>query len=153
MLLSSVHRLDWMLRIAWQQSDLVWSIGVYPAATPACRAGFPLLAQEWHISSFIVSMSESIYSSSEGQGRSLSVTSLTSVEESSPLLATLSSDGIKSYGSSDGGTRTSRSERLSTSQLLWIMSSVWIGTLLAGLGEQCLPNTAVTFAVSARDDL
>ncbi len=153
MLLSSLHRLVWMLRNSWQQCDLVWSVGVYPAAAPACRAGFSLLAQEWHVSSFIVSMSESIYSSSEGQGRLLSVASLTSVEESSPLLAILPSDGIKSYDSSDGGARTSQSERLSTIQLLWIMSSVWIGTLLAGLGEQCLPNTAVAFAVSARDEL
>lgn len=102
-------------------------------------------------------MSESISSSSARHSRLPSVASSSaSIEESSPLLTTPSVDvpidGSKSYGSDDLGTTAPQSERLSTSKLLWIMISVWIGTFLAGLGEQCLRNTTVALAVSARND-
>ena len=97
-------------------------------------------------------MSESTSSSSARQSRLSSVTSLRSVEESSPLLATLSNNGSKSYVSVDQGTKTAQSERLSTSKVLWVMSSVWIGTALAGLGEQRWRNTVIALAVSARDE-
>ena len=90
-------------------------------------------------------MSESISSSSV-------TSSSASVEESNPLLTTPTIDGSRSYGSDDVGTTPPQSERLSTSKLLWIMISVWIGTFLAGLGEHCLRNTAVALAVSARDN-
>lgn len=98
-------------------------------------------------------MSESGSSSSGRQSRVLSVSSLTSIEESSPLLATLSNDGFKSYGSGSGATEAANSEQLSTSKLLWIMLSVWIGTLLSGLGEYCLHHTPVASAVNPGDDL
>ena len=97
-------------------------------------------------------MSESTSSSSTRQSRLSSVTSLRSVEESSPLLATLSNDGLKSHGSVGAGTKTAQSERLSTTEKLCIMSSVWIGSFLAGLGEQCWRNTVVALAVSATDE-
>ena len=80
-------------------------------------------------------MSDSSSSRSGRQSRAPSVSSLTSVEESSPLLHTLSKDSFKSYGCGDAVRETADSKQLSTSQLLWIMSSIWIGTLLAGLGE------------------
>ena len=97
-------------------------------------------------------MSESTPSSSARQSRLPSVTSLRSVEESSPLLATLSNDGLKSYASVGAGTKTTESERVSTGKVLWIMSSFWMGTFMAGLGEQCWCNTFVALADSTRDE-
>ena len=96
-------------------------------------------------------MSQSISLSSARQGRLPAVTSIRSVVESSPLLSTPSNDGLKIYATVNQGTRTTHSERFSTSLVLWIMCSVWIGTFLAGLGEQRRRDIVVAFAVSSRD--
>ena len=96
---------------------------------------FPLLALPIYPTSTAVSMSES---NSSLHSPLLSHSSLTSLGESSPLLPALSNDGIRSYGTNDASIETTNSKQVSTSTLLWIMSSAWIGTLLSGLGKQCL---------------
>ncbi|KAL2037211.1 hypothetical protein N7G274_010074 [Stereocaulon virgatum] len=117
-------------------SDLKWLL--VPTCQPLLRAALVLPSNPYHTISlpYNVDMSDSSSSSSGRQSRAPSVSSLTSVEESSPLLRTLSKDSFKSYGSGNAVRGMADSKQLSTSQLLWVMSSVWIGTLLAGLGEQ-----------------
>ena len=73
-------------------------------------------------------------SSFEVQSPVLSASSLTSLEECSPLLPTISHHEAKSYTFEDNAPAKPHTEPLDTKKLLWIMSSVWIGTFCAGLG-------------------
>ena len=68
----------------------------------------------------------------------LSASSLTSLEECSPLLSTISHYESKSYTFEDSVPSEPPTEQLDARKLLWIMSSVWIGTFCAGLGESYL---------------
>ena len=74
-------------------------------------------------------------SSSEVHSPVLSASSLTSLEECSPLLSTISHHEVKSYTIEDSVPAKTHTEQLDARKLLWIMSSVWIGTFCAGLGE------------------
>ena len=59
-----------------------------------------------------------------------------SVDEYSPLLQKPSYDGIRNpYTDNDEVIRKSKREGLDSTSLFWIMSSIWIGTFTAGLGE------------------
>ena len=73
-------------------------------------------------------------SSSEVHSPVLSASSLTSLEECSPLLATIPHHEYKSYTFEDSVPAKPHTEQLDARKLLWIMSSVWIGTFCAGLG-------------------
>ncbi len=77
-------------------------------------------------------------SSSQVQSPVLSVSSLTSLDECSPLLSTVSHHEFKSYALEGSIPAKPHTEQVGARKLLWIMSSVWIGTFCAGLGESYL---------------
>ena len=79
--------------------------------------------------------SSSSESSSQVQSPVLSSSSSTSLDECSPLLSPLSQNEFKSYTYEDSVAAKPHTEELDARNLLWIMSSVWIGTFCAGLGE------------------
>ena len=87
-------------------------------------------------------------SSSQVQSPLLSVSSSTSLDECSPLLSTLSHHEFKSYTLEDRVLAQPHAEQVDARRLLWIMSSVWIGTFCAGLGESYLIITTNGFGRS-----
>ena len=58
-----------------------------------------------------------------------------SFDEYSPLLQKTSHHDFADLPSDREPTQAAKDKQLSTSSLLWIMTSVWIGTFLAGLGK------------------
>ena len=80
----------------------------------------------------------------------LSASSLTSFEECSPLLSTTSHHETKSYTFEDSLPAKPHTEQLDARNLLWIMSSVWIGTFCAGLGESYLSTAAMASEEAGR---
>lgn len=55
-------------------------------------------------------------------------------DEESPLLVKPAINGAEGQYRDSTNTRISEDGRLSKAKVLWIMSSVWIGTFVAGLG-------------------
>lgn len=94
--------------------------------------------------------SSSSKSSSQVHSPVLSVSSLTSLDESSPLLSTTSQHEVKSYTFEDAVPAKLHTEQLDSRNLLWIMSSVWIGTFCAGLGESYLITAAMALGEAGR---
>ena len=89
-------------------------------------------------------------SSFEVQSPVLSASSLTSLEECSPLLPTISHHESKSYTFEDSVPAKPHTEPLDAKKLLWIMSSVWIGTFCAGLGGSHLITAAMALEEGGR---
>lgn len=54
-------------------------------------------------------------------------------DEESPLLTKHSTNGSMHAAAKEW----SNDAQLSKSKVMWIMSSIWIGTFVAGLGEHC----------------
>ena len=89
-------------------------------------------------------------SSSEVHSPVLSAASLTSLEECSPLLSTIPHHEYKSYTFEDSVPAKPHTEQLDARKLLWIMSSVWIGTFCAGLGGSYLITPAMALEETGR---
>ena len=89
-------------------------------------------------------------SSSQVQSPVLSVSSLTSLDECSPLLSTTSHHEFKGYTFEDAIPAKPHTEQLDARKLLWVMSSVWIGTFCAGLGESYPITAAMALGEAAR---
>ena len=90
-------------------------------------------------------------SSSQVQSPVLSVSSLSSLDECSPLLSTIPHHEYKSYIFEDRVPAKTPTEQLDARNLLWIMSSVWIGTFCAGLGESYLITAAIGLGAAGRN--
>ena len=95
--------------------------------------------------------SSSSESSSQVQSPVLSVSSLSSLDECSPLLSATSQHEYKSYTFPDAVPAKPHTEELDARNLLWIMSSVWIGTFCAGLGESYPVTGAMALREAARN--
>ena len=80
----------------------------------------------------------------------LSASSFTSLEECSPLLSTISQHESKSYTFEDSIPAKPHTEQSDARKLLWIMSSVWIGTFCAGLGGSYLITAAMALEEARR---
>ena len=96
--------------------------------------------------------SSSSESSSRVQSPVLSVSSLTSLDECSPLLSTTSHQEYKGYTCEDAIPAKPPIEQLDARKLLWVMSSVWIGTFCAGLGESYPVTAAMALGEAARTE-
>ena len=57
------------------------------------------------------------------------------IDEYSPLLHKTNHNETGEQTTHDDGSPSAESKKLATSSLLWIVSSVWIGTFTAGLGK------------------
>ena len=75
---------------------------------------------------------------SQMQGPALSTSNSSPVDEESPLLSKHSANGYKNRCLQTAATEATDNGELSKSKILRIMSSVWIGTFVAGLGEHYL---------------